>query len=221
MENQRSTDDADPALKSHAIKREWLRNRAASAFMLAGGLLVTSIVLPVVLKTVTDWAWVSGLVLVGMAVVAVAEGLFELYHQTRDHAPRLATVGGLSGVIAGVAAFALIAMGGVAFVGEGWFGMDLGKPIGVFVVVTFSMACGFSLGFLSFGAAGWRTDGISRTTSRLLLLGGMVLLVPIAGELLRGGLGIGSGIPPWILLPVLGLVTLDTLAVGYSLRTET
>lgn len=221
MENQRSTDVADRALQSHAISWNWFEKRVASAFMLAGTLLVASIVVPVALKTVTDWAWVSGIVLVGLGVVAVAAGLFGLYPRTQDHTPRVATVGVLSGVIAGAAALGLIAMGGFALIGEGAFGMDLGKPMGVFMVVTLSMAGGFSLGFLSFGIAGWRTEAISRTTSELLLLGGAVLLVPVASEILRRGIGIEIGIPPWIFLPVLGLVILDTLVIGYVLRTET
>lgn len=218
MENQPSTVAAGAELESRVIPWESLEERAPATFTLAGVSLVASALVPVGLQTVTDWAWVSGIVLVGVAVIAVAVGLFGLYPTISERAPHLATVGVLSATVAGTAALGLIAMGGIALVGEGALGMDLGKPIGVFAVVTLSTAGGFSLGFLSFGTAGWRTDVLPGPTSQLLLLGGTVLLVPIVGETLRRGFGIETGIPPWIFLPALGLVTFDTMALGYYLR---
>lgn len=218
MENQPSIVAADAEVGSRVVSWESLEERSPAAFTVAGASLVASTLVPVGLQAVTDWAWVSGIVLVGVAVIAAVAGLIGLYPTVSERAPRLATVGVLGGTVAGAAALGLIAMGGIALVGEGALGMDLGKPIGVFVVVTLSMAGGFSLGFLSLGTAGWRTDDLPRPASQLLLAGGAVLLVPITGEILRRGVGIESGIPPWILLPALGTVALDTLALGYYLR---
>jgi len=221
MENRSSTGTVERATQSHVVPWGWLSKRAASAFTLSGVLLLASVIVPMGLKAVTEWAWVSGIVLVGLAVLSVAAGLLGLYPRVTDDAPHLAILGFLSAGVAGVAALGLLAMGVLALVGEGAFGMDLGKPVGIFVAVTLSMASGFSLGFLSIGAAGRRSDTISRTSSRLLLLGGALLLVPIAGEVLRRGFGVEVGIPPGVFLPVIGLVTLVALALGYSLRTGT
>lgn len=221
MENRSSTGTGDRAAHSYVVPWDWLDKRAVSAFTLSGVLLLASIVVPVGLKPVTEWAWVSGIVLVGLAVLSVAAGLLGLYPRVTDDAPHLAILGMLSAVVAGVAALGLLVMGVIALVGEGAFGVDLGKPVGIFVAVTLAMASGFSVGFLSIGAAGRRSDAISRTSSQLLLLGGALLLVPIAGEFLRRGFGVVVGIPSWVFLPVLGLVTFDALAIGYSFRTET
>lgn len=218
MENQTSTVEAGTEIDSRVVPWESLEERSAAAFTLAGVFLVASTLLPVALRPVTDLAWVSGIGFVGVGVITVATGLFGLYSSVSEWAPRLATVGVLSATVAGAAAVGLIAMGGVALVGGGALGMDLGKPVGVFVALTLSMAGGFSLGFLSFGIAGWQTGVISRTTSSLLLLGAGVLFIPIIGETLGRGFGVETGIPSWIFLPALGLVTLDTLALGYSLR---
>lgn len=218
MENQPSTVETGAKIDSHVVPWESLKDRSAAAFTLAGVFLVASTLLPVALQLVTDWAWVPGIVLVGMAVIAVATGLFGLYPSVSERAPHLATVGVVSATVAGAAALGLIAMGGAALVGEGTLGMDLGKPVGIFVVVSLLMAGGFSLGFVSHGAAGRRTGDLSRTSNYLLLFGGAALLVPIIGEVLRRGFGVEIGIPSWIFLPALGLIALDTLALGFHLQ---
>lgn len=193
-----------------------LENRTSSAFTLAGLSLAASVVVPVALAAVTDWHWVSGLGLVGLGAVAVATGLLGLYPRVGARAPRLAGAGAVCAVVAGVAGVALVSMALVALVAGAALGAPLPKPTGLFAVVALSMAGGFALGFVLFGAASWRTGTPSHTAGRLLVAGGAVLLVPVAGELLRAGTGAGP--PPWILFPALGLVTLDTLAVGYCLR---
>ncbi|MDX1744689.1 MAG: hypothetical protein R3324_02025, partial [Halobacteriales archaeon] len=86
-----------------------------------------------------------------------------------------------------------------------------------FQVLALAMAGGLSLGFVLFGVGRARTGGFSDTPGCLLVTGGVVLLVPVLGELLRMGVGIGT--PPWILFVALGVTALDTLAVGYSYRT--
>lgn len=222
METNPSTVAGSRAPKSSVIPWESLEERTPTAFALAGVSLVASALVPAGLQTVTGWAWAwaSGIALAGAAVFAAAAGLFGLYPTVSERAPRLATAGALGAAVAGGAALGLIAMGGIALVGEGAFGMDLGKPVGVFVALALTVAGGFSLGFLSVGTAGLRTGTTTRTTGALLLLGGAVLLVPIVGEVLRRGFGIEAGVPPWIFLPALGAVALDTLALGYWLRTR-
>lgn len=220
MEPRRSTTTVDRVLRPHGIPWDRLEKQTSFAFTLAGVLLVGSVVVPLGLSTVTSWAWVAGLFLVGFAVVGIAVGLVGLYPAITDRAPRLATVGVLGGVIAGGAALSLIAMGGIALIGEGTFGMELGKPMGIFAAVILSMAGGLALGFFSVGTAGWRTGSLSRVTSQLLLLGGTLLLMPVADAILRRVFAIEIGMPSWFFLPILGLVILVTLATGYSLRTE-
>jgi hypothetical protein len=218
MENHPSTVEAGAKLNSHIVPWKSLKERSAAAFTLAGVFLIASTLLPVALQPVTDWAWVSGIVLVGMAVLAVPTGLFGLYSSVSERAPHLATLGVLSATVAGAAALGLIAMGVAALVGEGTLGMNLGKPVGIFVGVSLIMAGGFSFGFLSLGAAGWRTGDLSRITSYILLIGGVALLIPIIGEVLRRGFGVETGIPSWSFLPALGLIALDTLALGFHLQ---
>lgn len=182
--------------------------------------LLASAVVPVGLKPVTNWAWVSGLVLVGVGVLAVAVAVSGLYPILNVQDSWLATLGLLGGVVAGIAAVGIIAMAGIALIGEGVLGMDLGKPVGIFSVVTLSMAGGTAFGMLSTGTVGLRSAAISRTPSLLLLVGGASLIVPVLGEVLRRGFGIETGLPPWLFIPALGLITLDSLAIGHTLRPD-
>lgn len=220
MQTRHSTQNADRVNQTSVVPWAWLERHTATAFTMAGALLLASAVVPLVLKTVTSWAWVSGLWLVGLGVLAVAVGLFGLYPTLSSQESRLASLGVLGGVVAGVAALGLIVMAGMALIGQGALGMDLGKPIGIFAVVTLSMAGGFALGTISSGTAGLRSGALSRSTSLLLLVGGASLLVPIVGEVLRRGMGVETGIPSWIFLPVLGLLILASLVIGYLLRSE-
>jgi uncharacterized membrane protein len=184
--------------------------------MLAGLLIVTSVIAPVGLRIFTDWFWASGILLIGLAVVAVAVGLFGLYPQASDRDSRLAVTGAVFAAIAGIAALSLVAMLGLAIAAEVALGVDSAEPIAIFGIVALLMAGGFSLGFLMFGIAGWRTGIPSRTVGKLLLVGGVLLLVPVVIEVL--GLVFEIGTPLWVFFPVLGLVAIDALAVGYTLR---
>lgn len=183
--------------------------------MLAGLLIVSSVIVPVGLESFTDWFWASGILLIGLAVVAVAVGLFGLYPQVSDRDPRLAVTGAVFAAIAGIAG-SLVAMMGFAIGAEVALGMNSPKPTAIFGIVALLMAGGFSLGFLMFGIVGWRTGILSRTVGNLLLVGGVLLLVPVVVELL--GLVSEIETPPWVFFPVIGLVAIDALAVGYTLR---
>lgn len=186
-----------------------------SAFLLAGSSLIASVVVPVGISVLTDWAWASGLLLVGFAVMALAIGLLGLYPQTSEPAPGAASGGAIFAGIAGTAALSLFATTGVVLVGELGLGTSLPRPTGVFVAVALAMAGGSSLGLLSFGFAVRRTT-TSRTVGHLLAGGGLLLLLPVAVE----SLGLVSDVttPPWVLFPVIGLVAIDMLVIGYTLR---
>lgn len=218
MRNRHSTGTADQSTQSTAVPWAWLDRRTPAAFAVAGVLLLASGVVPVALDAVTRWAWAAGLILVGAGAVAAAVGLLGLHPRLGAHGSAVSALGVLGAGLAGAAAMGVISLGGLALVGEGAMGMDLGKPMEVFAVVALTMAGGLALGFVSFGVVGVRTESFPGTASRLLLLGGLLLLVPFAGEVLRRGLGIDPGIPGWIFLPVLGVLIVDTLAIGYALR---
>jgi hypothetical protein len=215
METHGSTgaDDGDRAVK--IVPWPSLETQRASAFTLAGSLLVASFLLPVGLAAVTDWAWASGIVLAGGAVIAAAVGLLGFYPLVTEHAPRVAFTGALLAGIAGIAALSLIGSIGIVLVAELALSMSVPRPTDVFVVVALVMASGFSLGFLLFGVGARGTDTIPRTGSHLLVLGGGLLLAPVLVELL--GFVYPVTTPPWVLFPILGLVALDTLAIGYIL----
>ena len=210
---QTGVDDSRPT--GGVVPWRSLEKQRASAFMLAGSLMVASFIVPVGLSSVTDWAWASGILLVGLAVVAVAVGLFGLYPQINERASRVAFTGAIFAGIAGIAALSLIAVLGIVLVAEIGLSMSISKPMDFFVMVALSMAGGFSLGFLLFGVAARRSDGLSRSVGQLLVVGGLLLLAPVIVEIL--GLVYSVTTPPWVLFPILGVVALDTLTVGYVL----
>lgn len=217
MERRPARTSTERKTGQHAIPWRYLDHRPSSAFVLAGVLLLGSVLAPVGLEPLTDWYWTAGLVLVGAGVVSAAVGLVGLYPLASDRIPRLALLGLLCAAIAGITALGVILMVAIAIVTE-TAGVALATPMDVFAILALSMAGGLSLGFLSFGVAIWRTRSYSRTAGGLLALGGGLLLVPTIGEVLRMGFGIGP--PPWALFPLLALFCVDTLLVGYSLRSE-
>lgn len=220
MQNRQTTRSADRVNQTAAIPWAWLDRQAATAFTAAGVLLLASGVVPFGLKFVTDWAWVSGLVLVGLGFSVAAIGLFGLYPDLSAEGSLLPALGVLGGVVTAGAALGLLAMAGIALVGEGALGLDFGKPVGVFSVVGLSMTGGYATGSLSIGTAGLRSETVARSTSLLLLAGGAALLLPVVGEVLRRGFGIQTGLPSWLFLPVLVLLVLDSLAIGSTLQAD-
>lgn len=217
MENQSSGTAVEHGIEASHLPWKWLERRTARAFILGGALLVASALAPIGLASVTEWSWVSGLVLVGISVVATGVGLLGTFPQVRDRSPWLALTGTLCATAAGVAAVGLIVLVGTAVTAAVTLGAPLPKPWGTFQVLALAMAGGLSLGFVLFGVARMRAGGSSDTPGKLLMVGGAVLLLPVLGELLRMGVGIGT--PPWVLFGALGTLALDSLAVGYSLRT--
>lgn len=217
MENQSSGTAVEYEIETSHLPWKWLERRTARAFMLGGALLVASALVPIGLASVTEWSWVSGLVLVGSSVVAIGVGLLGTVPQVRVQAPWLARIGALCATVAGVAAVGLIVLVGTAVTAAITLDAALPKPMGVFQVLALAMAGGLALGFVLLGVARVRTGGFSDIPGSLLVTGGVVLLVPVFGELLRMGVGLGTR--PWVLFVALGVTALNTLAVGYSFRT--
>lgn len=203
------------------ITRQWkpFEGRSDSAFVLAGALVLLSLVVPVGLEVFTEMAWAAGIVLIGLAVLSVSIGLAGLYPQVTNRAPRLALAGVGAAVVAGIAALGLIALVGVALVGEVASGLSLSEPMSVFTALILSMTSGFAVGFLLFGIASWKSGTPSRTVAGLLIVGGVALLAPVGVEL--SGLVFDTETPVWLLLSVLGLIALDILAIGHTLRPRT
>jgi hypothetical protein len=218
MKNKPSIAAVEPERQHTIILWDPLVEAAAPAFRLAGIMIMASMIIPVGLEAFTDRAWVAGLVLVGVAVVVAALGLLGLYPWVNDTAPVLAKTGALFSVIGGTAALTLLAGVAVVLVADVAVGPNLRLLKGAFMTLVLLMAGGYSLGFLSFGIGSLRTEVPSRTVGRLLVVGGVVLLVPVVGQLLRLGFGIGP--PPWVAFLMLGLSAVITLSVGYSLDSE-
>lgn len=216
MENQDSTTATEYESKSSIVQWRNLKHRTASAFTIGGVLLIASFFVPIGLEGITNWNWVSGIELVGLAVLAVTVGQVSLYKRVNARESKLPIAAVLSALVAGGGALVLMTMGGVAYVGIGVLGLELGTPKVMFKTVAFLTSSGYALGFTLFGIAGFRTETLSKTTSQLLLVGGVTLLIPIVAVSLRAGLGVNT--PEWLFIPALVVVAIDTLAIGYVLK---
>lgn len=214
VKNHRTTSTTDRSGRESLVPLVPLEEHASSAFKLAGAVLLASLFVPIGLGTLVDWSWLLGIALVGVEVVAAALGLLGLHHRARVDSPWLAIAGAtFAAAIAGVAVLALSGLTGVAMSVPG-VEFSLGKQ--AFVLLALTMAAGYGLGFLAFGVGTLRSSSAAGRTGPLLTAGGLLLLVPVAGGVLQIGLGIAM--LAWIVFPVLGLVAVDTVAVGMSLR---
>lgn len=218
MENHPSTAVDNRERPPNEGPRKSFEDWSGLAFMLAGTLMIASFLVPVGLELLTDWAWVSGIVLIGFAVIAVTIGLFGLYQQIRARAPRVALLGAVFAAIAGTTAFILTVSLGIALFAKGALGITLPTPTGLFKLISLLMAGGFSLGFLLLGVGSWQIDVSSSLVGQLLMVGGLLLLIPVLVELL--GLLFAVTMPAWALFPLLGLVAVDTLMAGYFLHSD-
>lgn len=216
MENHSTPAALDRGAPASRGRWESLVSRRSSAFVVAGSLVLASLLAPIGMSPVTDRPWLAGLGLVGLAVVSVAVGHLGVYPALRDRAPRLALAGAVSATVAGAAGAVLVGLTGAALVSGLAVGVALTVPKVVFMAIAVVMAMGYGVGFLTFGLAGRHASALSGPISTLLVAGGVALLVPVAGELLR--LGIGTGTPPWLVVPVLAFVAVDTIGVGLGLR---
>lgn len=216
MDTHASTAQIDRSGRLQFVPWRTLEHHTDSAFTLGGLSLLASLLLPVGLGAFAEWAWLAGIVLVGLGVLAVALGLLGLYSRTKDRSPRLATAGAVTAVVAGTAGLVLLTLSGLTAGAMVLSSIEFTVGMQSFAAIAITMAGGYALGFLSFGILALRSDAPSDRTGLLLTGGGVLMLVPVIGALLQLGFGVDQ--PPWLLFPVLGLVAIDTVAVGISLR---
>lgn len=177
--------------------------------------ILASFVVPLGVSTVTNPAWPSGVALIGLAVLVAFIGVFGLVLRL-DEVPWVAWSGVAASGIAGVVAIGWLAALGVLLSGPGVTWGMASEQMGLFRWSALVMASGFALGYLAVGTAHWREAGPHRRSGRLLVIGGVAFLVPVAVELLRPISGVH--VPGWLLFAVLGFVALDTLFVGRLLH---
>lgn len=213
-----STSVSSNRLRSPISGWRSLEENAGEAFLVGGLLMIASAIMPVALSTLTNWAWVTGILLIGIGTLSVAAGLLGLHPTLVDQSPGLARLGAVAAGIAALGAVALASMGSVAGVFGGALGLALPKPTMAFKLVALTAAAGLAVGLLAFGVAAIRTAAPTRSIGGLLTGGGVVLLLPVVNESLR--LTLGTGVPSWILFPAIGLLAFDAVAIGFAIRSE-
>lgn len=218
MENQSAPSTVDDVEATRVIPWESLEAITSVAFTSAGALLLASLLAPIGLMPLTEWSWLVGILLVGLVAVVAGLGLAGLYPRTRAGSHPLAFIGVVSGVCAGVAGLVLVALSGLSVGSILRSGSTISLGTGMFSALAFTVAAGYALGFLLSGLGAIRSAMVPDRTGYLLTGGGAFLLIPVVGELIR--LVFGVGLPPWVIFPVVGVVALDTLAVGINLRLE-
>jgi hypothetical protein len=196
------------------VRWQPLEPASAPAFAFAGVLTLASAVAPDVVGSVTDWAAAVGVAFAGFAVLAAAAGMLGLYPRVAGGAPRLAGAGAVAAAVAGASALVMAAVVSAIVAGDVLAGVSLPRPMSVFAALAGAMAGGFALGLLAFGAAAWRAGAPSRTVGALLLVGGALLVAPVAGAV------VGVETPHSMVHAVLLLVGGDSLAVAYRLRAD-
>lgn len=194
---------------------EPLEGWTASTFTAGGVAILASLVVPAALGMVVEWAWASGVALVGVGVVSLVAGLGGLYPPVKHRSPALARIGAVGTGAAGVAGLALVVLAVAAAAMHVGASGELPEAVGLFGMLVLGVSASLSVGFLSFGVAMWRHGRDSRTAGMLLTAGGSVLLAAVVGELLRSVVGVGP--PPVVVFPVVIVVALDALAIGHSL----
>lgn len=216
MENHRSTSTIDRSGRVSLVPWKSLEAHAPAAFTVAGASLLSSLFVPLGLLVIIDWSWLVGIGLVGLAVVTAALGLLGLHPRTSADSPWLSTVGAAFAATAGSAGLVVLVLTGLS--GAAIHAPDLAFSVGkqTFVALALTMAAGYGLGFLTYGIGTVRSRSEAGPAGTLLTAGGLLLLVPVVGGVLQFGLGID--LPAWVVFPVLGLVSFDTLAVGLTFR---
>lgn len=216
MENHRSTSTIDRTGRDALLPWEPLERHTATAFTLAGTCLLASLFVPFGLIVIIDWSWLVGIALVGLAVLTAAIGLLGLQPRVRIESPWLAFAGAMFATAAGLAGLVVLVLTGLTGAAIHLPSMEFSVGQQAFVFLSLTMAAGYALGFLSFGIGSFRTSSISARVGNFLIAGGVLLLVPVGGGIAQ--LGVGIAMPAWIVFASLGLVAVDTVAVGTGLR---
>ena len=219
MENQRSTSTIDRARGVSLVPWDSLEDHSPNAFTVAGASLLASLFVPMGLSVIIDWAWLVGIALVGFAVLTAALGLLGLHRRTRTRSPRMAFAGAGSATIAGCAGLVVLVLTGLMGAAIHLPTLEFSVGMQAFVLLSLTMAAGYGLGFLTSGIGVLRSSATPGRAGGLMTAGGIILLVPAVGGILQ--LGLGIAMPAWIVFASLGLVAVDTVAVGISLRSTT
>lgn len=212
MDNHRSASTIDRPGPGKLVPWESLENHASTAFTVAGASLLTSLFAPFALLVVIDWSWLVGIALVGLAVVMAALGLLGLHPRASVDSQKLAVAGAAFAATAGIAGLVALALAGLT--GAAIHLSAVKFPVGkqAFVGLSLTMATGYALGFLSYGIGILRSSSSSGRAGRLLTAGGLLLLLPVVAGVLQ--LSHWIVMPAWVVFPILGLVAVDTVAVG-------
>lgn len=216
MENHRPTTTVDRSGRPTLVLRSALEAHAPTALTVAGASLLASLFVPLGLAIVIEWSWLVGIALVGVAVVTATLGLLGLHRRTATGSPGLALSGAMFATAAGLGGLVVLALSGLtgAAMQLPSLAFSVGKQ--AFVVLSLTMAGGYGLGFLSFGIGNLRSDTGHGREGQLLTAGGVLMLLPVGGGVLQ--LGYGFDLPAWVVFLSIGLVAIDTITVGISLR---
>ena len=192
---------------SFVNKQQWTRLErwSANIFFISGGLWLLDTVSLVVNRFLggTEVTILLEGVSFVIALVATAIGILGLYSRLSDQTPRLA-VAGVGGIAAAVGGLVLTILLSVVMAS------DSGLLDGLFVVSIFALL----FGFLLFGIASVQAAVPSRVVG-LLLLG----VAGISGTWVVVNVALGFEPPDWLISTLAAAITVDTLAIGYLLRT--
>lgn len=210
MENHPPVTTDERARRSRRAPAAPPDDRTATAFVAGGGLILASLVAPLGLGPFTVRAWAAGLVLAGLAAVALGVGLIGVARGATDQASLVSAPAAIAAGVAGLAGVGLVGLVGIGLATD----MAPATAMEPFLVLAATMAAGLAIGFVLVGIA-TRRSARSVSTSRLFLAGGTVLLVPLAGEVLRFGSAVSP--PPWLFLPALVLTAGLAIVAGRRL----
>ncbi len=216
MDNHRQTSTNGRLGRKKLVPWESFESYASVAFVVAGTSLLASLFAPLALLVVTDRSWIAGISLVGFGVVAAAFGLLGLHPRASVDSRRLAVAGAAFAATAAIAGSVVLALAGLT--GVAMHLPDVAFSVGKqeFVVLSLTMAAGYALGFLSYGIGIYRSSSEPDRTGVLLTTGGLLLLLPVAAGVLQ--FTGWSALRAWVVFLTLGLVAVDTVAVGLGLR---
>lgn len=146
----------------------------------------------------------------GIGILVAMLGLLGLYPRLSDGAPRLSLAGVVVTVIGAVCTLALLGwLASATLLRAGYPAIPEEAPAWT-VAALFIVFVTLALGFLLFGAASLRTDVLSQTVSRLLVVPGLAWIgLVVANAILPAGqyLGLLAYVP----------VSLALLTIGYLL----
>jgi len=221
----RRMDGTQDAAGTSGSRWQMLERRSGAALMLGPALMVLGLLLQGLVEATgigrDEPAGIAvgllGLLGFLLGPVVVALGLLGLQARLGQHALGLVRSGVVFVTLAAAAALILLAMFSASALFTG--GEPPESTVGLVINRTVFQVfyAGLGLGFLLFGAAGWRSPAMSRTASGLLVAAGVLMFFPFTENLLAWFFDV-SRPPVWISGPAWVFVLVALVAVGYSLR---